>query len=93
MCDYIQLLLDEHCQRRYDHGYRLWALLNPPHFRLYCYRIVKQKRGASRFLQNGPKSALPASVSARSHRRIALMLKFQLFNPCEEESNKLYKII
>ncbi|MCK4437275.1 asparagine synthase (glutamine-hydrolyzing) [bacterium] len=26
--NYIKQLLDEHCQRGYDHGYRLWALLN-----------------------------------------------------------------
>ncbi|MCK4262167.1 hypothetical protein KAX00_03575, partial [bacterium] len=26
--NYVKQLLDEHCQRGYDHGYRLWALLN-----------------------------------------------------------------
>ncbi len=26
--DYLKLIVDEHCNKRYDHGSRLWALLN-----------------------------------------------------------------
>ena len=26
--DYVRRMVDEHCSRKYDHGYRLWALLN-----------------------------------------------------------------